>query len=98
MGRFDENGENDESAFYPLKTGASLHGPPKTTKVTKMAGVTQAKAWFGKSLVCSSLNCGGGGLFPSSKMKRFWLVRTLRGMLQGILRDFASFQISCGWL
>ena len=33
--RFDENGENDEFAFYPLKTRASLLRPPKTTKVTK---------------------------------------------------------------
>ena len=44
-GRFDENGENDEFAFYPLKTRASLLRPPKTPKMTKMAGVTQAKAW-----------------------------------------------------
>ena len=48
-GRFDENGENDEFAFYSLKTRASLLRPPKTTKMTKMAGVTQAKAWFRKS-------------------------------------------------
>ena len=52
---FDETGENDEFAFYPLKTRASLLRPLKTTKMTKMAGVTQAKAWFGKSRVCSSL-------------------------------------------
>ena len=57
-GRFDENGENDEFALYPLKTRASLLRPPKTTKMTKMAGVTQAKAWFRKSLVCSSLIFG----------------------------------------
>ena len=31
-GRFDENGENDEFAFYPLKTRASLLRPPKTMK------------------------------------------------------------------
>ena len=42
-GEFDENGENDEFAFYPLRTRASLLRPLKTTK---MAGVTQAKAWF----------------------------------------------------
>ena len=30
-GRFDENGENDEFAFYPLKRRASLLRPPKTT-------------------------------------------------------------------
>ena len=54
-GRFDENGENDKFAFYPLKTRASLLRPPKTTKMTKMAGVTQAKAWFRKSRACSSL-------------------------------------------
>ena len=56
MGCFDENDENDEFTFYPLKTRASLLRPPKTTKMTKMAGVTQEKAWFRKSRVCSSLN------------------------------------------
>ena len=54
-GRFDENGESDEFAFYPLKTRVWLLRPPKTTKMTKMAGVTQEKAWFRKNLVCSSL-------------------------------------------
>ena len=60
-GRFDENGENDEFAFYPLKTRVWLLRPPKTTKMTKMAGVTQEKAWFRKGRVCSSLTisrCG----------------------------------------
>ena len=47
-GRFDENGENDEFAFYPLKARVSLLRPPKTTKMTKMAGVTREKAWFRK--------------------------------------------------
>ena len=28
--------------------------PPKTTQMTKMAGLSQAKAWFTKSRVCSS--------------------------------------------
>ena len=55
-GHFDENGENDEFAFYPLKTRVWLLRPPKTTKMTKMAGVTQEKAWFRKGRVCSSLN------------------------------------------
>ena len=45
-GRFDENSENDEFAFYPLKTRVSLFRTSKTTIMTKMAGVTQAKAWF----------------------------------------------------
>ena len=40
--------KNDEFAFYPLKTRASLLRPPETTKMTKMAVVTQAKAWFRK--------------------------------------------------
>ena len=53
-GHFDENGENDEFAFYPLKTRVWLLRPPKTTKMTKMAGVTQEKAWFRKGRVCSS--------------------------------------------
>ena len=52
---FDENGENDELAFYPLKRRASLIRPPKTTKMTKMACLTQAKAWFRKSRACSSV-------------------------------------------
>ena len=47
-GCFDANGKNDEVAFYPLKTRVWLFRPPKTTKMTKMAGVTQAKAWFRK--------------------------------------------------
>ena len=42
-GCFDENSKNDEFTFYALKARASLLRPPKTTK---MAGVTQAKAWF----------------------------------------------------
>ena len=54
-GHFDENGENDEFAFYPLKTRVWLLKPPKTTKMTKMAGVTQEKTWFRKGRVCSSL-------------------------------------------
>ena len=36
--RFDENGENDEFAIYPLKTRASLLKPPKRMKMTKMGG------------------------------------------------------------
>ena len=55
-GHFDENGENDEFALYPLKTRVWLLRPPKTTKMTKMASVTQEKAWFRKGRVCSSLN------------------------------------------
>ena len=51
-GRFDENGENDKFTFHPLKTRASHI---RLQKTTKMAGVTQAKAWFRKSRVCSSL-------------------------------------------
>ena len=54
-GRSDENGENGEFAFYPLKTRASLLRPPKMTKI---AGVTQAKAWFRKSRFCPSLKRG----------------------------------------
>ena len=46
-GRFDENGENDEF-FYPLKPRASLLRRLRTTKMTKMAGVTHEKAWFRK--------------------------------------------------
>ena len=43
-GQSDENGENDEFAFYPLKIRASLFPPLQTTKMMKMVGVTQAKA------------------------------------------------------
>ena len=38
------------------KQGFGSSDPPKTTKMTKMAGVTQEKAWFRKGRVCSSLN------------------------------------------
>ena len=48
VGRFDENGENDEFAFYPLKTRASLLRPPKMMQMKKMAGATQAKAMVRK--------------------------------------------------
>ena len=53
-GHLDKNSKNDEFAFYPLKTRASLLRP---TKTTKMAGVAQARhgPWFRKSRVCSSL-------------------------------------------
>ena len=44
-GCFDENGETDESAFYPLKQGLCSSYPVKTAKMTKVAGVTRAKAW-----------------------------------------------------
>ena len=66
-GRFDENGEKYEFAFYPLKTRVSPLIPPKTTKITKMAGVTQEKAWFRKK---------PGLFFPEkwTKMDHFGLV------------------------
>ena len=54
-------------AFYPLITRASLLRLPKTTKMTKMAGVTQAKAWFRKSRACASLTLNRAALcFPST--------------------------------
>ena len=70
-GCFDKNGENDEFAFYPLKTRASLLRPPK---MTKMASVTQAKAWFRKSRVCSSLK------LPRSDRKRKWVTHPPSGL------------------
>ena len=45
-GPFDETTKKTRIAFYPLKTRALHPRPPKTTK---MAGVTQAKAWFRKA-------------------------------------------------
>ena len=54
-GRFNKNGDNDPCVFYPLKTRASLLRSPKTTKMTRMAGVTQANIWFRKKRVCLSL-------------------------------------------
>ena len=48
---FGENCENDEFAFYPLETRVLFLGLPKTTKMTKMAGVTQEKTGFSKSRV-----------------------------------------------
>ena len=71
-GRFDENGENDEFAFYPLKTRVSLLRPPKTTKMTKMAGVTREKAWFRKNLVCSSLRIQWPFHSESVFLKLWW--------------------------
>ena len=47
QGFFDKNSEHDEFAFYPPKTWALLMRPPKMTKV---AGGTQARAWFTKSV------------------------------------------------
>ena len=35
--------ENSDIAFYPQKLGIFLFRPQKSTKMTKMAGVTQAK-------------------------------------------------------
>ena len=52
--------EKDDFAFDPPKTKVLLLRPPKTTKLTKMAGVTQAKAWFRKNRVCFSLKKGAG--------------------------------------
>ena len=45
-GGVDENGENDELALQPVKQGPCCSDPVKTTKATKMARVTRAKAWF----------------------------------------------------
>ena len=42
-GRFDENGGNDEFAFYPVKTRVWLLRPPKTTKMTKNGGCHSGK-------------------------------------------------------
>ena len=64
-GRFDENSENDEFALYPLKTRVSLLKPPKTTKMTK---ITQEKAWFGKSRVCTSLILVPGRTVPTVRV------------------------------
>ena len=36
-------GENSDVAFCPQKQGILLLGPQKSTKMTKMAGVTPAK-------------------------------------------------------
>ena len=98
-GRFDENGENDEFAFYPLKKRVSLLRPPQTTKMTKMADVTQEKAWFRKSRVCSSLILVSRMLKSGSEYLRETEVQRRRGMtspdpekipepLRGPLRGF----------
>ena len=87
-GRFDENGENDEFAFYPLKTRASLLRPLKTTKMTKMAGVTQEKAWFSKSRVCTFV-------LPGKKCLRR-VLKVIRGLrAEGPKRVFRT---ECGAL
>ena len=63
---------NDKFAFYPLKTRASLFRLPKTMKMTKMAGVTHAKAWFRKSRVSS--------LIPLFYSHSWWNVRPINVM------------------
>ena len=46
-GNLDENGENDEFAFNKQKARLLVLRSLKTkSKMTKMAGVTQAKPWF----------------------------------------------------
>ena len=60
-------GPGQNFAFYPLKARASLFRPPRTTK---MAGFTQAKAWFRKrpglffSVLRSVLLLGHIGVHP----------------------------------
>ena len=82
-GRFDENGENDEFAFYSLKTRAS-------TKMAKMTKIAQAKARFRKSRVCCFLSFEsqliGLGPFPKENPKRSrnsGLLSQLLATLQG---------------
>ena len=41
---------NDDCKFYPLKQGALLLRPEKLTKMTKMAGVTQAEPPFARNI------------------------------------------------
>ena len=48
-GGFDDNDKNDEFAFHPVKQRLCSLNPVKMTKMTKMAGVTQARAWFTKN-------------------------------------------------
>ena len=49
---FDENGENDEFAVYPLKNKGFA---PQTPENDENIGCHSAKAWFRKSQVRSSL-------------------------------------------
>ena len=51
-------GEHSDSAFYPRKQGILLLKPRKSTKLTKMAGVTPAKWPFAKSTVLTTLILG----------------------------------------
>ena len=90
-GHFDENGANDEFAFYPLKTRASLLRPPKTTKMTKMAGVTQEKAWFRKGQVCSSLK----NVFIWAEIPTKNLKPTEHKHFQGIVQELGGVSRSC---
>ena len=53
-GRFDENSAKWRICILPTENKGFARRT-KTTKMTKVAGVTQAKAWFRKSLVCFSL-------------------------------------------
>ena len=62
-GVFDENGENDELAFYPVKQGLCSSEP---VKMTEMVGVTRAKAWFTKGMVFRSLRFLQCGCWPGN--------------------------------
>ena len=77
-GRFDENSENAEFAFYPLETRASLLRPLKTTK---MAGVTQARHGS-ESRVCSSLNFSS-----ETVLSRQYSACLIKGMLKSAVKQ-----------
>ena len=74
---FDENGENHEFAFYTPKQGVLVVRSPKETKMTKMAGATQAKPWFTKNGVFTTLS--GGRYFPAP-----WRVSPKTGVSDGV--------------
>ena len=57
---FNENGKKCRICILTSKTRALLLEPHETTKMTKMAGVPRARAWFTKSTVSWTPSIAGG--------------------------------------
>ena len=87
-------GENADIAFYPQKQGILLLQPRKSTKMTKMAGVTPAKWPFAKSTDLTTLIMEGyiWGHFA----KVFFLV-SQKGLWQMGLPTFQTFSFFFQW-
>ena len=69
-GRFDENGENDEFAFYPLKTRASLLRPLKTTRKWRKLLITLPQKESGKRSLAKKWRKKWQKKWPKSDRKK----------------------------